>query len=679
MTSEADGAGTATPSRKRAASPVPATQVKAGWARGTARGAAALSELLRHSDFTPRFGASAPLDPKVAHLLSLVRFSAGDTQGSAPPFWNGTLPVPEGHGGAAPPVQLLGSGLSFPTVLRWSPAIFGEARDPRRCLLAQGHREPQEVLPRAVRGNNGETGIQHGWFSPEQNRAEVEALGHVVQLWNVPQPPGPTGAPAKQAPPSVRLLGLGTPRAQVEGTGGLSDIRWLEGQDEVEYAQRVLGYQLATPERAGVVCAVSRTGQVFVCPVPPPDSPELPPPPSVTPLTSLIKAVTPSEVGYSACTWHVRWGEVVVFAGTVTGDVEWWQLTPDKAGPKLVLVTCLRAHTCGFVSSLSILSAFTALAQDVGVGSETEGVYDTMRVGAGEATVSEGPGVPEGAEVHDVLVSATPSQKDLCAWHIGVFPARPAGKDLHLSVGPLSDVLASGGVPCIATTPYGSLLIGGHDGSVQLVVLSQTRTYLPMDIKPAMGQQHGITAVSCGVCTRGLAEDPDAGYTDSMLLYSTCQGAAGLLRWPRRALRSAGGAGHALPGQTIKCRRCSVSPYSLTSSFYLRNRLCSDLGHSAGTPRAPVRSLTEDLSLLLCRNVRWTLPNGPGERVEVTIDLKLAPSAEDCGQHDRESGTMGSLLTHGDTTTCALASGGSTGAHLAAIALPGGLIAVLPL
>eukprot|EP01062_Namystynia_karyoxenos_P037611 TRINITY_DN27355_c0_g1_i2.p1 TRINITY_DN27355_c0_g1~~TRINITY_DN27355_c0_g1_i2.p1 ORF type:complete len:707 (+),score=113.38 TRINITY_DN27355_c0_g1_i2:62-2182(+) len=691
-----------------AAAAAPAPPGYEGWPEGVEHGARRVAELFSDARCGLQAGEPSDVPAGVAALLAEVRVRLAP---AAPgqllrPLASHLLPPPSGAPSGAPQPAALGTGLCFATTLRWCPAVFGPGGDGddglTRCLLVQGHRAPpdhhavlkpiSEVGPQVTPG----PAVEFTREEPAAHRAECAALSRIAQLWQVPMPPEPSagreGRRDRQPSPPVLVSLEFPPLSPAASPSVVTDVRWLEGADELEFAQReIREWTPASRGRAGIVCAVSSPAQVAVFAVPLPAG--LKPAPAVTPLRPSAAAADPGKGGYTVCAWSLRWGEASVFAGTASGDVVWWALVADPGNEDALafhLLTRLRGHSGGVVTALQVLPMWAAVrasagACDAEAGGRVSAADEPLLASSWPdrpAARRRPPGVPQGASIRDLLLSAAWGDRKLRVWDLSLAAHGVQGGAMApFCFEPSANGGARAWVPQVrantvaelCAVPYGGVIAAVADGSLRVVVPHSPQeplSYVPAPIllKPPLTTQSSLACLSHTTCDRASrpAAAAESAAAESLALSVTVNGVAGVLRWEQRAL------GHRRPAQR-KCPRRGA----FTTAWQSQACACP-----CSTP--PHETAAEEVALLLCRHVSWSLPPAapagvapPAVAPQVGFELRLAPSPAEVRDWGERTRTPHALLTTGDHYACDLAGGGASGAHLAAVALPGGLVVVL--
>ncbi|KAJ9470052.1 hypothetical protein DIPPA_30250 [Diplonema papillatum] len=577
---------------------------------------------------------------------------------------------------STPPIHFLASGLAFPTSLQFCPSTFqaapkagGGATDPFRILLVSGSRVPTRYMVER-RGSCIETKED----PPEAHAQEAAVLSRYIQLWYISVPLGPhvaqnTAPVVKAAMPGQFLLKLPAADADEAATAwSVRGVRWFGSDEESLVAELKGAFGSADPakKRLGIVGCVTDHGAIMAYAVQ--QAPGM-----IGDLVPFAHCVHRGS-SYTSLAWHVRSGEVSIFAGMANGDVAWAFFTTGAQGAATeIVVTCHLTTQQGPVKSLAIFPTWVAATEE-GIKYDSDDsapeLLHSMPLVDWPASDREPEtditgSVPaiDGIEVHDLLISVGLSDRKLCAYDV----------DLLTTSRCHGSLLESAFAGCILPLPYGVLLIGLHDGTIRVCPPPGPAHYCdssptPSVIKPSVEYQSAITCMDYVTDNRRKPDkkrrrvkgsSKHAPTTDSIVCYATANGTVGTLRYPRRVLNASAG--------TKRCTVCRNK--GVKNSWTLAACDCA--------VDAQYKSHVEESPLLLFRDTQWLVPTEK-ERPKIKYDLTVLPTSEELDEHKtRTYSVAGFAQAH--HYMVAMAAGGLQHSHLVAVASPGGLIVVLPM
>eukprot|EP01061_Rhynchopus_euleeides_P002320 TRINITY_DN11783_c0_g2_i1.p1 TRINITY_DN11783_c0_g2~~TRINITY_DN11783_c0_g2_i1.p1 ORF type:complete len:801 (+),score=296.70 TRINITY_DN11783_c0_g2_i1:122-2404(+) len=578
-----------------------------------------------------------------------------------------------GRANAAPSayIETINTGIPFVRTMRWAPFAFREQTHWHRILLVAGLRTPVELTvvskSRTPEWQEKSTEVRCG---------DIARFSRILQLWRVHCPTHAAADDSKRRPARSDEAGstLELTLPEVEPSEwALRDFSWLGKNEDVLAAVCTRQFHLASKRqgRRGIIAAVTNKGHASIYCIPDVHGEHV----KLAPFATTSHQRTPLTM----VLWYARKDNMCLLCGTLGGDVLQVSLLPDAAkGVELVVSSKIRGHSHGFVRKMEVMTLWHVNhKQVVTEDEEHEAPYPQDCLPAldwNDSTANQEPMnvkslVPdvEGADTVDVLVSLGHGELKIRMWDMRMlFNSALQG----VSQGARAKCFLSSFV----TVPGGPVISGNEDSSIDTQPLSQV---LPERV-PAAGE----TLLSGGEVHAPIFHIQHASDArrrqkkasrpvDSLIVCSTTCGTVKLLRYAKRVFSNCI---ETVDGQKRTRRVCRVC---------MKPGPQMSLVGSACTCRFMRKRTKEhhvDLTnLLVTSDVRYDPPTARGERMKVSLDVKLAPTASQYTRAQDSATQMMNYVTKPFEYPIDLATSPHERVHMLAVALPGGTVLVLPL
>ena len=530
-----------------------------------------------------------------------------------------------------PPTNFLATGIPFINKIRWCPTMFGSIdgksyTHPYRYLLIQGTRVPIEIVIGAT--ENGRC-YQEG--TTEVKQKECALFSRIIQMWKIAVPAGPTAGFDKKnladdnISPTTFELTLPKLNNAADDLWQPRDIQWW-GKDSEEANAAILLNRFcpasADHNRVGIFAVVTSHSHVSIYGAPRETD-------SHGKLSPYATCHDKCESPFTCVTWHVKKGEISLYCGMANGDVSCVYVTSSDGSPHMFVTNHIRLQcVSGLVKEILILPMwYTDSVAAVGYDSDDScaDFNHKMPVHNWESTCRDRLGkfrlfAPDHKNVRivktDVMTVRCFSDKrirlvDMTQVGLGhVLPAHTVCKGKSL---PTSTV----------TTSYGTLIVGLDDGTISVFGKEDSLTF---QLKHSSELQSGIQNMSyitderrrdvvshkrrlrlSGVTGRLFVRPK----SDSLLAYVSSNGMVGILRWAKQALMFGSG--------KRSCKGCRTT--DVKSSWNLASCCCYAKGSSNKSNGRASFAFTEDTSLLIIRDVNWSLPKTAEDPPRVSLNI----------------------------------------------------------